>query len=207
MTTTCKHCGTEVHPNDTFCQECGYDLRKMADQNNMMSDLDHASEMNKNSSDQPITRMPESHYPPTGNHASGPGYTQGGPVPPVYGAAAPPPYGYNNAQYYAAPSYFDGSVLENFGYTLLIAIGGALTLGIATPWILCAYGRWMAEHTFINGRQLAFNGTGAELFGKWIVWFLLTIVTLGIYGIWVPVRFRQWYIEHTYLTDTGYTPR
>ena len=68
-----------------------------------------------------------------------------------------------------------------------------------TPWLACWSQRWHADHTYINGKQLSFNGTGGELFVKYIVWFLLTIITLGIYSLWLYINMQKWIVSHTHL--------
>ena len=77
-------------------------------------------------------------------------------------------------------SQFTGGLLGLIGINILQAILIGITLGIGAPWAICMKERWIAKHTYIDGRQLVFDGTGAQLFGTYIKWVLLTIVTLGI---------------------------
>lgn len=79
-------------------------------------------------------------------------------------------------------SYFDGSGIELFGYTLLAGLVSAVTCGIAAPWMICKIYQWRISHTVINGRRLTFDGTGASLLGHWILWEILTVITCGIYA-------------------------
>jgi len=72
-----------------------------------------------------------------------------------------------------------------------------LTLGICYPYALVLRERWRARHSYIEGRQLAFNGSALGLFGLWWKWLILIIVTLGIYGFWVGPRIYRWKWEHT----------
>ena len=95
-------------------------------------------------------------------------------------------------------SVFTGGLLGLIGVSLWQGIVTALTLGIGTPWAVCFKERWIAKHTYIDGRQLVFDGTGGQLFGNYIKWFLLTIVTLGIYGFWLSIKMKQWLIKHTH---------
>ena len=94
-------------------------------------------------------------------------------------------------------SVFTGSMLGLLGIQLASGFLSAITLGIATPWLLCWKDSWYAEHTYINGKQLRFDGKGEQLFAKWIVWCLLTIVTFGIYGLWLPIKIKEWTVKHT----------
>ena len=96
-------------------------------------------------------------------------------------------------------SKFTGGLLGLIGITLLEAVICGLTLGIAFPWAVCIRERWYAKHTFIDGKQLVFDGTGAQLFGNYIKWFLLTIVTLGIYSFWLSIKMQQWVTKHTHM--------
>ena len=95
-------------------------------------------------------------------------------------------------------SYFDGKLLQLVGWYLLGSFITVATLGICYPWAVCLIYEWEIKHTFIEGRQLAFNGTAFNLFKHWIIWFLLTILTVGIYGFWVNISIKKWKVKHTY---------
>lgn len=100
----------------------------------------------------------------------------------------------NNTQ----QSQFTGGLLGLIGINILQGLLIMITLGIGVPWAICLKERWIAKHTYIDGRQLAFDGTGAQLFGSYIKWFLLTIITLGIYGFWLEIKMKQWLVKHTH---------
>ena len=95
-------------------------------------------------------------------------------------------------------SQFTGGLLGLIGINLLQVIMITITLGLGTPWAICVKERWIAKHTIIDGKQLAFDGTGGQLFGNFIKWFLLTILTLGIYGFWLDIKMKQWLTKHTH---------
>jgi uncharacterized membrane protein YjgN (DUF898 family) len=57
--------------------------------------------------------------------------------------------------------------------------------------------RWRAKHSYIEGRQLVFNGSAWGLFGLWLKWLILMVITLGIYSFWVMPRLYRWKWEHT----------
>ena len=95
-------------------------------------------------------------------------------------------------------SQFTGGLLGLIGINLLQVIMITITLGLGTPWAICVKERWIAKHTIIDGKQLAFDGTGGQLFGNFIKWFLLTILTLGIYGFWLDIKMKQWITKHTH---------
>jgi len=95
-------------------------------------------------------------------------------------------------------SVFTGGLLGLIGVNLWQAFLTAITLGFCAPWAICFKERWIAKHTFIDGRPLRFDGTGGQLFGNYIKWFLLTIITLGIYGFWLDIKMKQWIVKHTH---------
>lgn len=76
-----------------------------------------------------------------------------------------------------------------------------ITFGIAFPFMLCAKEKWMASHTYINGRQLCFDGTGMQLFGNWIKWSFFVLITFGIYGFFIPIAVKKWTVSHLKISD------
>ena len=98
-------------------------------------------------------------------------------------------------------SYFDGSGLELFVIRLVGALICLITLGLASPWVICYGCAWERKHSVYNGRRLVFNGTGIQLFGKWIVWFLLTVVTCGLFSFVMGLKTEQWIMSHTAFAD------
>jgi len=92
---------------------------------------------------------------------------------------------------------FDGGAGTYLGTAILAFLITILTLGICYPYALVLRQRWIAKHTYVDGRQLQFTGTGIGLFGQWIKWFLLFVITLGIYGFWIAPRLHKWVVEHT----------
>lgn len=101
-------------------------------------------------------------------------------------------------------SVFTGGMLGYLGICLATALLSAVTLGLAYPWLMCWKKSWYAEHTYINGKQLSFDGTGGQLFGKCLLWLLLTILTIGIYGLWVPIKMHQWITSHTHFLESSF---
>ena len=95
-------------------------------------------------------------------------------------------------------SQFTGGLLGLICINILQGLLIALTLGLGAPWAICMKERWIAKNTYIEGRQLAFDGTGAQLFGSYIKWFLLTLITFGIYGFWLEIKMKQWLVKHTH---------
>ena len=96
-------------------------------------------------------------------------------------------------------SEFNGGLLGLIGINILQGLLIMITLGLGAPWAICLKQRWIAKHTYIDGRQLQFDGTGAQLFGSYIKWFLLTIITFGIYGFWLEIKMKQWLVTHTHM--------
>ena len=102
-------------------------------------------------------------------------------------------------QAYAAPvSQFTGGLLGLIGINILQSLIIMFTLGIGTTWAICVKERWIAKHTYIDGRQLKFDGTGGQLLGKFLLWVLLTIITFGIYSFWLEIKLKAWLVKHTH---------
>ena len=95
----------------------------------------------------------------------------------------------------------DPNKSELFIINLVGALICLVTIGLASPWVICYRIGWDRRHTVYNGRRLAFNGTGIQLFGKWIIWFLLTIVTCGLYSFVMGLKLEQWVLSHTTFAD------
>ena len=102
-------------------------------------------------------------------------------------------------------SKFTGGLLGMIGIGLLQSFLIGITLGFGLPWAVCLKEKWYAQHTIINGKRLAFDGTGMQLFGNYIKWMLLTIITCGIYSFWLSIKMKQWVISHTHVADAGAT--
>ena len=101
-------------------------------------------------------------------------------------------------------STFDGGLWSLIGWRLLFGLS-ACTLFIATPWVECAFHRWVARHTKINGKQLVFDGKGGQLFWKNVGWFLLSIIPPFIFILWLPIKKQKWIMKHTYIEETQET--
>ena len=107
----------------------------------------------------------------------------------------------NNETTARPQSTFTGGAFSYFFRNLAAAFVTSITFGLLYPVMYCWIQRWVASHTYYNGRQLVFDGKGGQLFGKYIVWLLLTIVTLGIYSLWVPVKMEKWRVSHLHFAD------
>lgn len=94
-------------------------------------------------------------------------------------------------------SEFRGTTLQLLGWRLLGILLSVVTLGIGAPWAHCMIYRWETNHTYVNGKQLHFDGKGHQLLGKYLLWGLLIVITLGIYAIFLPVRSQKWFLKHT----------
>ena len=103
---------------------------------------------------------------------------------------------------YATTSDFTGGAFANWGYNFIVRFVSLITLGIAYPWMFCMKKRWECAHTFIDGKQLAFDGKGGQLIGNLIKWCLLTIITFGIYYILKGrILMIEWETKHTHYAD------
>ena len=98
-------------------------------------------------------------------------------------------------------SKFTGGLLGLIGVNIVTFLLSVFTLGLGIPAAICFKERWYAKHTYINGKQLVFNGTGGKLFGQYIKWILLSIITFGIYSFWLGIKMKQWVIAQTSFAD------
>lgn len=88
-----------------------------------------------------------------------------------------------------------------FVYNILFFLS-FLTLGLATPWVICARYRYITNNTQLSGKRLKFNGKGGQLFGSYIKWWLLSLITLGFYyTFYFPQRLINWYTSHTEIVE------
>ena len=96
-------------------------------------------------------------------------------------------------------SKFTGGLAGLVGTYIVVALLCFVTLGLGTPWGICIWQKWVADHTVIDGKQVYFDGTGRDLFVKFIIWELLCIITFGIYSFWLVIKMKQWVTQHTHL--------
>ena len=61
--------------------------------------------------------------------------------------------------------------------------------------------RWIIKNSYIDGKQLRFDGIGIGLFGHFIKCWLLGLITLGIYNLWIPKKIVQWVVENTHFAE------
>ena len=87
-----------------------------------------------------------------------------------------------------------------FLWTVVLIV---FSVGIFFPWAYSAQQRWIAERTFIDGKQLCFKGTGIGFFGTWLLIVVLTLITLGIYAPWGYCRLKRWQTNNLYFADTA----
>ena len=97
-------------------------------------------------------------------------------------------------------SKYTGGAFKRLLINLGVLLGTLFTLGIAYPFLVCIKEKWLKSHTFVNGRQLEFDGNGAQLIGKYIIWLLLSFVTFGIYALLrLPLNMQRWKTKHTHV--------
>ena len=93
-------------------------------------------------------------------------------------------------------SKFSGGVFPIFLFCIWAPILLIISLGLATPFIVCTVIRWICNNSTIGGKSYRFKGTAIGLFGRWILWYILTIITIGIYGFWSTRNQIKWVIEN-----------
>ena len=76
-----------------------------------------------------------------------------------------------------------------------------ITCGLFFPWAYSAQQRWICSNTYVNGRQLRFEGTGFGFFFQWLLIMMLTTITFGIYIPWGYCQFKRWETRNTVFAD------
>lgn len=105
------------------------------------------------------------------------------------------------AQATTGESRFTGGAFANFGINFVTSLVTIITLTLAYPAMLCWKMRWEVRHTYINGRQLSFDGKAHQLYGKYILWLFLSIITLGIYYLFcMSINLEKWRTKHTHIS-------
>jgi len=168
---TCKFCNSTLEDGAVFCTGCG-------------KRCDEAYQ----AYEQPQYQQPQYEQP----QYQQPQYQQPQYQQPQY---QQPPYPQANQ------SYFDGTLLQQIGWSLLMILLTVCTCGLGFPWAYCLLLKWQTKHTVVDGRRLVFDGTGGQLFGKWILWSLLTLITFGIYSFWLGIKMKQWVTSHTHFMN------
>lgn len=96
-------------------------------------------------------------------------------------------------------SDFTGGLLADFFIGLIVVVTSLITLGFAYPAMECRRLRWRASRTYLNGRQLVFDGEAKQLFGKYVLWALLSVITFGLYYIFsAKLKLTRWKTKHTH---------
>ena len=99
-------------------------------------------------------------------------------------------------------STFTGGAFMNAVIDWTSALVSILTLGICYPFMACWKLKWKASHTFIDGRQQAFDGNGGQFMGRYMLLLFLSVITLGIYYILcAKVAIEKWRTLHTHFAD------
>lgn len=92
---------------------------------------------------------------------------------------------------------FRGTGLGYLWLLIWTSVLSVITFGLFFPWAYSAQQCWVADNTYVNGRQLVFRGTGLGFLGQWLLILLLLFITLGIYTPWAYCRVKQWETENT----------
>jgi len=98
---------------------------------------------------------------------------------------------------------FTGGGAGLFGSHFVNMLLVLVTLGLYAPWAVASNQMWLAKHTHIDGKQLAFKGTGAGFFGVCLLSALLCLVTLGLYYPWALCRVERWKVRNLYFANDG----
>lgn len=104
---------------------------------------------------------------------------------------------WNNAVIDGRQVSYRGSLAEFVAALAGPAILTGCTFGLYSPWFMCAYYRYIYEHSDAQGERLEFSGTGGDLFPVMLVNGLLTLITFGIYSPWAMNNVWEWYWQHS----------
>ena len=96
---------------------------------------------------------------------------------------------------------FSGSAGQIFVFCLWMPILWVISLGFATPFLICTLLRWICDKSVIKGKHYRFKGTAGGLFGNYLIWTILTIITIGIYGFWASRNYIRWVVENIEMVD------
>ena len=80
--------------------------------------------------------------------------------------------------------YTGGAIVRSLMKWLSVIVS-IITLSLALPAMVCWRERYECRHTYIDNKQLRFDGHALQLLGKFVLWVLLTVITFGIYGFWL----------------------
>ena len=98
---------------------------------------------------------------------------------------------------------FRGTGLSFFWLMVWTYVLTVITFGLFWPWAYTAQQKWIAENSFIDGKQLVFKGTGLGFFGTWLVIMIFIIITFGIYTPWAFCRIKRWQFNNLFFADAG----
>ena len=96
--------------------------------------------------------------------------------------------------------YTGGAIVRSLMKWLSVIVS-IITLSLALPAMVCWRERYECRHTYIDNKQLRFDGHALQLLGKFVLWVLLTVITFGIYGFWLSIKKKKWKTKHTHFAD------
>lgn len=96
---------------------------------------------------------------------------------------------------------FVGSAFKLFLISLATVLVSILTLGLASPYMICVLNRWTARNTILLGKRLVFTGKALSLLGKYMLGILLTVITVGIYSFWFERSLIAWRVSNTHFVE------
>ena len=104
-------------------------------------------------------------------------------------------------------SKFTGSVLGFLGMKMLalpMLLLGIVSLGILWAWYRMKLHRWITMHTWVDGRQLRFDGRTMEFWVRGIIWMFFSTITFGIYTIFfLGPRRQHWFASRTHVAQSA----
>ena len=91
---------------------------------------------------------------------------------------------------------FSGTVGQIFIFCLWMPIIEVISLGLATPFLLCVLMRWVCDNTVISGKRCKFKGAVGDLYEGWIKWTIISVFTIGVYSFWSVRNTIRWVVDN-----------
>lgn len=97
-------------------------------------------------------------------------------------------------------STFTGSNWGMIWRSMLLTLGMAFSLFIATPWLYAWYCDWYYGNMIVDGKGLKFIAKGRDCFFMYII-ILVTIVTFGIGSIFMQAWLQRRTMEYVHFRN------
>lgn len=94
-------------------------------------------------------------------------------------------------------SYLDSNFVKLAIISAISAILGALSFGLALPYIKKLKAQYFVNQTTVCKEKLFFTGKAVELYKKLPLWILLIVITIGGYILYINYYLEVWTAKNT----------